>query len=97
MRTSQALLLKLVSVSCVVLSLAGCSRSEGEQALAVVDKQEAAWEANDPATTTVGAQTLIDLYTDVAQKYPDVADRANDQVTKIGNLQTLKASGQSSG
>ena len=96
MRTSSTLLIALSS-ALVVLGLTACTRSEGEQALASVDKQEAAWEANDPATSTVGAQTLIALYTQVAQKYPEVADRANDQVTKVGNLQTLKASGQSSG
>jgi len=96
MRLSSTVLITF-SLALAALGLAGCARSEGEQALASVDKQEAAWEANDSAATTVGAQTLIQMYTEVAQKYPDVADRANDQVTKVGNLQTLKASGQSSG
>jgi hypothetical protein len=95
MRHSSALL-TAVSTALVILGLTGCARTEGERALASVDKQEAAWEANDPATSTVGASKLIQMYTEVAQKYPEVADQANDQVTKVGNLQTLKASGQSS-
>ena len=78
-------------------SLAGCTQSEGEQALAAVNREEAVWEAHDPASSNIGARALIDMYNEVARKYPDVADRANDQVTKVGNLQTLKASGQASG
>ena len=95
MRFSTTLLASVFASA--LLGCAGCSRSEGDQAIDAVNKQEAAWEANDPATSTLGAQNLIEMYNEIARKYPDVADRANDQVTKVGNLQTLKASGQVSG
>jgi hypothetical protein len=84
----------LILISCLAPLFAaagGCLQSEGEEALQQIDHQEKAWEAKDPSAGDLSAQGLIDMYAAVAKKYPDLADTANDRITRVGNWQALGA------
>jgi hypothetical protein len=70
-------------------ALAGCSLSSGEAALRAVDSQEKAWESKDPSVANLTAQELIDMYSSIAERFPEEAKTANDRITRVTNLQTL--------
>jgi hypothetical protein len=78
-----------LALALVLWGLAGCSVSSGEAALQAIDRQEKAWEARDPSAANVTAQELVEMYSSVAERFPDVAQTANDRITRVTNWQTL--------
>jgi hypothetical protein len=82
----------LILISCLAplpAALAGCGQSEGQEALQQIDHQEKAWEAKDASAGDLTAQGLIDMYAGIAKRYPDLADTANERITRVGNWQAL--------
>lgn len=84
--------ISLLLVPCISLLAAGgagCSVSSGDAALQAVDRQEKAWEAKAPSAVSLTADELMEMYSSVAEQYPEVAQAANDRKARVANWQAL--------